>query len=193
MSFLLRSEEEACKGLEITGHQPVVGRNRSAPSNRRDHVEREGQMPTFEMEDTDFAGYLEDDSIVTATVVAVKTVEKPYKDDDGNPVKRVEFKFSISDGSAHDGTNVWGDTSTKFVQHPECRLRNWSQAILGQELGVGYRLDTDLLVGHDCRINVGLKQYEQNGQPKQRNFVKDVIPSAAAINAMRAAPDEEPF
>lgn len=142
-------------------------------------------MPTYEMEDSEFAGYMEDDSVWTANVVAVKTVEKPFKDDDGNPVQRVEFKFNIVDQGPFDGTNVWGDTPTKFNTHPDCKLRGWASAILGSTLSVGYRLDTDLLVGHECRINVGLREYEKDGQTKQRNFVKDVIPSAAAMTAMR--------
>lgn len=150
-------------------------------------------MPTFELEESTFAGYLPEDDVKPAEVVAARLVEKPYKDDEGNLVKKVEFKFSIIDrDGTHDGTNVWGETPPRFNTHPDCKLRNWASAMLGSELPVGYRLDTDLLVGKECRIVLGLKEYEKDGQQKQRNFVKDVIPSADAMAAM-ANPDEEPF
>lgn len=141
----------------------------------------------FELEESDFAGYIEDDTIMVADVVSVKVVEKNYKDDDGNNVKKVEFKFAIKDEEGpFDGTNVWGETGTRFNSHPDCKLKNWSQAILANELPVGFRLDTDMLVGHTCKVLVGLKEYEKDGQTKQRNHVKDVWPLAGLST-------EEPF
>lgn len=132
----------------------------------------------FELEESDFAGYIDDDTVMRATVVSVKVVEKTYKDDDGNNVKKVEFKFALQDEEGpHDGTNVWGETGTRFNSHPDCKLKNWSQAILGQELPVGFRLDTDMLAANECKVVVGLKEYkDRDGNDKQRNFVKDVWP-----------------
>lgn len=149
---------------------------------------------TFELEESDFAGYIEDDEIYAATVAKVKVVEKPYDDDDGNKVKKVEFKVVLRDDSGvQDGTNLWGETSTKFNTHPDCRLRNWACAVMGTDLPVGYRLDTDVLEGQDVRVVVGLKEYTKDGQTKQRNFVKDIMPSPEAMDRMAAGQDQEPF
>lgn len=152
-------------------------------------------MPTFELEDSDFAGYIEDDTIKVASVAGVKIKEKPYKDDDGNPVKKVEFHFVIADGSDHDGQPIWGETSTNFNNHPNCKLRNWACAILGTDLPVGYRLDTDVLIGNEVRAVIGLRDYtDKDGNPKQHNFVKDVIPTTDALDRMQSqSDDEEPF
>lgn len=162
-------------------------------------------MATFELEESDFAGYIPDGSIKLARVVGVKVAEKPFKDDDGKPVHKVEFKFAIIDPTGDfDGQNIWGETGTKFNTHPDCKLRNWSAAILGTELPVGYTLDTDLLMGHECRIAIELYEYEDKkaapdpdtGEKptKQRNRVIDVFPTADAMASMSgAASGEEPF
>jgi hypothetical protein len=153
-------------------------------------------MPTFELEESTFAGYLPEDDIKTAEVISVKLEEKPYTDDDGNKVKKVVFKFGIIDpDGTHDGTNVWGETPPRFNTHPDCKLRNWSSAILGSVLPVGYKLETDLLVGKECRIVLRLKEYPDKDNPdriKQVNQVKDVMPTSDNMDRM-ANPDEEPF
>jgi hypothetical protein len=154
-------------------------------------------MATFELEESDFAGYIDDGEIKSATVASVKVVEKPYVDDEtGQKVKKVEFKFVINSDDAFDTQNLWGETGVRFNTHPDCKLRNWSSAILGTELASGFRLDTDHLVGNKCRIVIGLKEYEKDGQHKKRNFVSDVMPSAEAMAGMSYASSagaEEPF
>lgn len=166
-------------------------------------------MPTFELEESDFAGYIEDGRIMPLSVVSVKVVEKPYTDDEtGQKVKKVEFKFAVIDPDGpFDGQNVWGETGTKFNTHPDCKLRNWSSAILGTELAAGYRLDTDVLVGNECRGSIELYEYDDKKgakdpvtdeyPKKQRNRVTDLLPSVAAMAGMAASGGsgsaEEPF
>lgn len=154
-------------------------------------------MPTFELEETNFAGFIDDDSIYEANVISVRVAEKPFKDDEGNVVKKVEFKFALLDPDGpHDGDNLWGETPVRFNTHPDCKLRNWSQAILATELPVGYVLDTDILVGNTCRVVVGWKEYPDKDNPgknKERNWVKDVMPSREGMTRMAQRPDEEPF
>ena len=160
-------------------------------------------MPTFELEESTFAGFIEDDEVYAARVESVRVAEKPYTDDAGNKVKKVEFKFTLIDPDGpHDGDNLWGETTTKFNTHPDCKLRNWSQAILGQVLPAGYVLDTDVLVGQECRVIIGWKEYEDKDKPidpatgkrpmKERNWVKEVMPTSEAMDRM-AHPNEEPF
>lgn len=165
-------------------------------------------MATFELEESDFAGYMEDGSIWPAKVLTVKVEDKPYFEDDGvTPVKKVVFKFEIIDNitGQFNGVPVWGETPVKFNTHPDCKLRNWASAILGlPELPVGYRLDTDVLQGNECRVNVELREYEDKKGPKdpatgkgfmkQSNRVVDIMPSASAMAAIGAYdPAEEPF
>jgi hypothetical protein len=141
----------------------------------------------FELEESDFAGYIADGEIYAARVTNIRDVEKPYKDKDGNPVKKVEFKFQLVSDDPHDGTDMWGETSTKFVAHDECKLRNWARSILARDLPIGYRLDTDELLDRACRVIVGLKEYpdKATGEIKQRNFVRDVMPSREAMANMQ--------
>lgn len=150
---------------------------------------------TLELEESDFKGFIDDGKQYVARVVGIKLKEKPYKDDDGNPVKKVEWKFKIVSDDDQDGREIWGETSTKFVDHPDCKLKNWSEAALGKILPVGYRIDTDDCLDRDVRIRVGLREYEKDGETKQHNYVADVIPTKANMEAMRAQieADEEPF
>lgn len=48
-------------------------------------------MPVFILEESNYAGPIPEDEILTAKVVAVKQVVKPFKDDDGKDVVKVEF------------------------------------------------------------------------------------------------------
>lgn len=151
-------------------------------------------MPTFEMEESSFAGYMPDDHIVTAVVSSVKVETKKYTDDDGQAVKKVVFKFAVDEpGSDWDGQTVYGETPVRFNNHPDCKLANWTREILASELPVGYRLDTDVLVSQRCRIVVGLRSYEKDGETKQINFIKDVMRTREAFASAGAGPVEEPF
>jgi hypothetical protein len=150
-------------------------------------------MPVFVLEDSTYAGPIDEDEILPARVVGVKIVTKPFKDEDGNEIQRVEFAFVVeAPGSPYDGQRLWGDTSTTFSNNANCKLFAWSQEMLGMELPSGYKLDTDLLVGQDCRVVVGRKEYEKDGKQQVRNFVKDTI-RAGAGSPGPVATDEEPF
>lgn len=134
-----------------------------------------------------------EDEVLRARVTAVKVVEKPFTNDDGTKAKKVEFRFSIyNPNGAFDRRPIRGETPTTFNSHPDCRLRGWATALLGMELPVGYKLDLDDLVDHECRIVVGLREYEKDGQKKEWNFVRDVMPTKETMSVMSQA-DEEPF
>lgn len=143
-------------------------------------------MPTFELEESDYAGPIEDDTIKTAEVTKVSIETKKYreeKDDPDSPfVKKVVFKFVLRDDDGpHDGTNLYGETGTRFTNHPDCKLKNWSQEILAAEFPAGYKLDTDVLVGQQCRVVIGHRTYDKDGETKDHNFVKDVMRTADAM------------
>lgn len=151
-------------------------------------------MPVFTLEESNYAGPIPEDEILGAEVIDIKTKEKPFKDDDGNAIVRLEFSFIIKHpGSAWDEQRIWGDTSTTFNDHPNCRLRAWAQELLGQELPKGFRLDTDTLRGLSCRIVVGASSYTKNDEEKTRNFVKDVLRAKPGAVHTAIDADEEPF
>lgn len=137
-------------------------------------------MPTFELEESDYKPIPEDE-ILGAELLSVKVVEKTWKDDDGNPIRKVQFRFQIQeDGSTWDGTTIIGETGTTFNTHPGCKLRNWAEALANTQFPAGYRLDTDILLGMRCRIIVGQKPQKD---ALIWNFVKDVMPARLPAGA----------
>lgn len=139
-----------------------------------------------------------------AEVLAVDEVEKPYKDDDGNPVKKVEFTFGVQWNG--DDRKVWGETSTKWVYHSGCKLRQWSQEIFATDLPEEFVLNTDHLVGEKCQILVGLRTWEAGSKDGRswdagsKNFVEDVkragsnaVAPVTAAEPKRDEPYEDPF
>lgn len=137
-------------------------------------------MPVFEMQEPSGGGSsdfkpIPEDTIVEGELLNVKVKEMPYKDDQGNAVERTEFEFVITE-DGYDGRRLWGTTGTKLVDHPDCKLKAWSQEIFGQEFPPNYRLDTDILIGKRARLVVGYREYtNKNGENKWANSVKDVI------------------
>lgn len=143
-------------------------------------------MPSYELEESNYAGPIEKDEVFEAEVTRIKEVKEPYQDKQtGADVYKVEFQFVIQDEGPHDGSTLYGKTGTKFNTHPDCKLRNWSAAILNSELPTGYVLDTDTLIGQRCRVIIGAREYQdkKTGEDKIYNFVDDVMPARDAIPA----------
>ena len=112
--------------------------------------------------------------ILEAEVESVTLREMPFKDDDGNPVQRFEFKFNIIEGEWA-GRWVYGSTSLIFNDNPNCKLRAWSQEIMNVDsFPAGYQLETDDLVGKVCRIHVGQRK---GNNDRIYSTVSDVIRS----------------
>ena len=101
------------------------------------------------------------DSIVFLKVqkVTIKTVNEGQS----NEWKKCEFEFKIlgiqhtGDGSpiqAYDellGERIFGSVPFRMTNHPENKLRMWSEAILQMPLGLGFQLDTDDLENRQVR------------------------------------------
>lgn len=116
-------------------------------------------MATFELEESSFSGYMDDDTIVTAVVSAVKIQEKPYVDDDGTKVKKVVFKFAVDEpNNDHDGQTVYGETPMRFNNHPDCAEGGTQVVPIGRLLGVSRSLHegpaVDLVVRSGERFTV---------------------------------------
>jgi hypothetical protein len=114
-----------------------------------------------------------DDTVLVAEVVSIKEATKNFGEGD---VQRAEFKFIVRDPAGdYDGRWLWGDTPKSFTTDARCKLRLWVQEILGQELPPNFHLDTDELIGLTCRVAVGLRTYEKDGEKVHKNFVTDVM------------------
>lgn len=113
-----------------------------------------------------------------AEVLGIEERVKPFKDDRGNDVVKVNFSFKILSEGDYKNRRQFGETSTNFVDHPDCKLRAWVKAILGvDQLPEDFVLDTDDLLGMTVRIIVGNKPKKNaDGSPGVRDFVQDVLP-----------------
>jgi hypothetical protein len=120
--------------------------------------------------------------VLEATVLGIQRVTKPFNDDKGKPVEKMQFEFEISEDSEFKGRKIKGETSTNFTNHPNCRMRNWVQEILATELPAGFRFNPEAVRGSSVRIVVGkkVKPRRDGGGDWIDNSVKDVWRQKAA-------------
>lgn len=120
----------------------------------------------------------------TDSIIHLKVDEIDVKEIDGRHGKweKLEFKFkvlgiqAVGDGSSPEAYEdliagpIWGSVPFRLTDSPENKLRQWAEAILGMELGVGYELDTDLFLNRECR---GITtQYDKRSKDAQGNPFK---------------------
>ncbi len=99
---------------------------------------------------------------------------KKYNVEDEN---EVSFEFVVIDGDFAK-RRLWGSAKPYFDKSDNCRLRIWTQEIMGWDsVPDGYEFDTDDLTGLNCRILV--KAYVGN-DGKPRNRVKEVLRAVKA-------------
>ena len=137
----------------------------------------------FELEESEYSGPIDDDTVMAAECLEIKQKEMPWDTDAGVPDKKIEFKFVVTEDGPHQGRFLWGKTSTKFNNNPNCKLYAWSQEIAATEFPIGYKMDTDILIGQPCRVVVGYREYEKDGMMKGINEVKDCLRSREAMAA----------
>lgn len=119
------------------------------------------------------------------------TSVREVKSERGNWSK-LEFKFKIlgiqasGDGSPLDqydvmiGQHIWGSVPFKFNDSPENKLKQWVEALLGMEVGIGFELETELLENKQCRGITG--QYEKRnidprtGKPFKSHQIDSLLP-----------------
>lgn len=137
-------------------------------------------MPTYTLnepqESAEFT-VLQDEDVFHANLVSLTTkVKKSYTSNE--EYTRLNWKFRIDEPDQDvDGRVIYGETSEAFVAHPECKFYSWAQAVMGVEFPPGFNINTDDLIDMQCRIVVGAREYEKDGETRVYNFVKDVMPS----------------
>jgi hypothetical protein len=125
----------------------------------------------------------DDGAIVVAEVVTIKSEEKKSQRT-GKSYTRLNWTFAVqAPGEEYDGQYVYGDTFATLSTREDCELRNWSQAIMNIEMPPGFDLETDDLVGMQCRLLLGARDYtDKKNQERTVNFVQDVFPSDSELS-----------
>lgn len=131
-------------------------------------------MAEFVLQEVPEFDAIPDGEILEAILDTCEQRESRYfKNADDTPQLEVSFRFRvIEDGDWFDRI-VFGNTPTTFSTHSDCKLRMWVQELLSEDqLPVGFKFDTDTLVGQPCRIVVS--QYKSKAG-KAGNSVQDVL------------------
>lgn len=123
------------------------------------------------------------DTIIQVSVVGTE-VKPATNSKTGETWEKLEFKFKIESipsslestmGNAVGGY-IWGSVSYKLSDHPDNKLKQWSEALLGFELGQGYELDTDDLFGRKARAVVS-NYTKRNGEAQHQ--VSALLPAVS--------------
>lgn len=140
-----------------------------------------------------------------AEILGLKKIKKPYKNDDGSDVFRLEWRFLLDDpGGPQDGRKIYGETGVKLSLHPNCKLTGWVQEALQTEVVENQDVDLSLLIGRKAKVVIGARTYQPkdkqtkepmvnpDGTPVERvyNFVDQLmrIPGSGV-----PSPAEQPF
>lgn len=145
-------------------------------------------MARIKMEEQEEFLTLPGDSIINVKVEKAEVREVPGRK--GN-WEKLELTFKvlgvqvIGDGSPVEqyasviGSRIWGGCGFRLTDHPDNKLRQWVEALLGMEIAVGFELDTDYLVGREARAITGLFEKRTNdprtGRPYQGHQVESLL------------------
>lgn len=153
---------------------------------------------TFQKEEAEDRPEITDDQKFLAVVKSIEMKDKT--DSKGEAYQQVEWKFELVDPDGdQDGRTIYGKTSPKFVDHPECRLKNWTEAVMGEIFDIDYKIDMDDVLDRECVAVLGVRTYTKDGDVEENTrryeFVKDVRPTKANLERMKAQIEaqEEPF
>jgi hypothetical protein len=107
-------------------------------------------------------------------------------------VYKWRWHFMVLDDGPWKGEEITGDTSTKFVAHPDCKAFRWASAIKGSEYPVGAGFNSDEITGMQCRILIGHKPSKKSEMIFMT--VTDVMaPRATAAQLPPVAQPAPPF
>lgn len=99
------------------------------------------------------------DSIITVSVQEIEERTATNRST-GESWQKLEFAFRIeavpsqlgADAQSLVGSRIWGSTPLRFTMHPDNKLRQWVEALLGGlQLDEGFELETDNLIGRNAR------------------------------------------
>lgn len=150
-------------------------------------------MPKIVVQEEKEFSVLPENSIVYLKIEKVEQVDVPSRQ--GGTWEKLEFTFKClgiqvlgDDGDINDYEDVitstmYGSVSARLTVSPENRLRQWAEAILGVELGLGYELDTDLFLNRQVRgvtIQYDKKIRDRSGNPYKGHKIDSLLPKAGS-------------
>ena len=81
-------------------------------------------------------------------------------------------------GGDYAGLKAWGDTDPKMTNHPDDKVRQWAETLLGVELDMGDGIDTDDLLGLSGLILCNnTEEKKKDGTPFFKSEVVNVLPA----------------
>lgn len=145
---------------------------------------------------------LPEDTIISVIVDDCQPREVPARNGREGWTK-CEFKFRIddipsallNDGDYRDllGERIFGSVSFSFTEHPDNKLRQWSEALLNMgDLGVGFELDTDMLIGRSARAVVSHYKKRDGTLAHQVGALLPPAPLVSPPPAFAAAVQHQP-
>ena len=137
------------------------------------------------------------DTVITVRVNNTKVETVPGRDNNDSWDK-LDFEFTIV-GVANDqfkdaeGQKIWGGVPFKLTVHPDNRLKQWTEALLGIEITEGFELDTDLLEGRTARAIVDQYPRKTGGfNHKVVALLPSTDPTQAQAQAAVGHPQPQP-
>lgn len=140
-------------------------------------------MAKLVLEESEARPVIPHDTTLDVTILKCEVGESPFKKDDGSPQQQVSFTFKVTEEGEYKDMYVFGNTPTTFSTHPDCKLRGWVEEMLGGgALPADFELDTEDLVGVDCRVNVAVRTRKgaDGHSIVEKNYVQNVLPSSDA-------------
>lgn len=136
-------------------------------------------------------GPIPDDTLLNATLMGTKIELKEFANEP-NPVERMSWKFRVDDDPYLD-KYVYGTTGTKLVNHANCKIYLWAQAVLDiNPLPLDYGFQEEDLWNRPCRILVGAQPGKNKaGEDTIFNRVEDVMPAGKVVTAGASSLDDD--
>lgn len=146
---------------------------------------------TYELTEAPVFEAIPEDTILEAEIDTVEERETPFDIDKNDPSKgkqrQVSFKFRVTQEGEHNGRVLFGNTTTTFSNHPDCKLRVWVQEILGQDkLPLGFKLDLSQLEGAPIKVVVGNRTKKA---ADGTDVVKDYVDTVMRVTGFADAAD----
>lgn len=128
------------------------------------------------------------DTVITVRVDSSKVDTIPGKDGK-DPWDKIDFRFTIVSVANEqykdaEGQTIFGGVGFRLTDHPDNKLRQWVEALLGIEVQEGFELDTDMLNGRTARAIVD-NYNKRTGAVGHK--VGALIPASDPTNAAAAA------
>lgn len=139
---------------------------------------------------------LPEDKIFRAQLKDMKLREfswTDYKDKDrpGQPVQKtgstLQWIWEVTSTDEYNGRTVRGECRPDLSSHPRNRFRPWAEALLGREIPLGMKIDSDDLVGLSADITIRHRP-DKNDPAKKYEEVDEVMPVSST-----GFSDEPPF